>query len=101
MARKVLVTNEQPTVLVEVMVERKTVLVASSGSSKTGCRVVHVDCADARKAARSDRQKTVVRVIVAIWGFSSGLALVENGLGKLPLIYVFPPRRRMQLPQYA
>lgn len=48
-ALNVLTTNEQPpqsTELVEVMVERKTVLVASKGSSKTGCRVVHVDCAD-------------------------------------------------------
>ena len=49
-ALKVLTTNEQPaqsTELVEVMVERKTVLVAFNCSSKTGCRVVQVDCADA------------------------------------------------------
>lgn len=66
MALKVLTTREQPaqsTELVEVMVERYIVLVASSGNSKTGCRVMHVDCADAWNAARRDRQKTVVKAI--------------------------------------
>lgn len=48
MALNVLTTKEQPEQsreLVEVMVVSKTVLVASSGSSKTGCNVVHVVCA--------------------------------------------------------
>lgn len=39
-------------------------LVASNGSSKTGCRVVHVDCADARNAARRERQKKMVKAMV-------------------------------------
>lgn len=84
MARKVRTTNEQPaqsTVLVEVTVERKTVLVASSGNSKTGCRVVHVDCADAWKAARRDRQKMVVKAMAARLILSSGAALEKRRIG--------------------
>ena len=79
MALKVLTTNEQPpqsTVLVEVMVERKTVLVASKGSSKTGCRVVHVDCADAWNATKREMQKTVMKAIANRWCLGRGQALL-------------------------
>jgi len=47
-ALKVLTTNEQPkqsSELVEVIVVSKIVLVPSSGTSKTGFRVVHDDWA--------------------------------------------------------
>ena len=105
-ALKVLTTNEQPPqsrVLVEVMVERKTVLVASKGSSKTGCRVVHVDCADAWNAAKRDRQKTVKKAIANRWSLGRGQALVVKdwGLGNLPFLYTFSLRRRMGRPQHA
>ena len=94
MALKVLTTNEQPpqpTVLVEVTVERKTVLVASKGSSKTGCRVEHVDCADAWKAAKRERQKTLIKAITNRCRTGSGsdrgqaLAVKDGGLENLPL----------------
>ena len=74
-ALKVLMTNEQPPqsrVLVVVKVERKTVLVASGGSAKTGCRVVHVDCADAWNAAKRDRQKTVMKAIAKMLSLGRG-----------------------------
>ena len=67
-ALKVLTTNEQPSqssVLVEAMVERKTVLVPSNGSSKTGWRVVHVDCAFAWRAAKRDTMKVVTKTMAA------------------------------------
>ena len=84
MALNVLTTNEQPpqpTVLVEVTVERKTVLVASKGSSKTGCRVVHVDCADTWKAAKRERQKTLIKAMTDnSWSVGGGQALaVKDG----------------------
>lgn len=66
MAMKVLTTNEQPsqsTELVVVMVESKTVLVPFNGASKTGCRVVHVDCADAWNATRRNGQRNVMKAI--------------------------------------
>ena len=40
-------------------------LVASNGSAKTGCRVVHVDCADAWNAARRVRQKAAGKAMAA------------------------------------
>ena len=106
MALKVLTTNEQPpqpTVLVEVTVERKTVLVASKGSSKTGCRVEHVDCADAWKAAKRERQKTLIKAITNRCSLVRGqaLAVKDGGLQNLPLLYIFPLRRQMGPPQYA
>lgn len=78
-ALKVLTTNEQPPqsrVLVVVKFERKTVLVASGGSSKTGSRVVHVDCADAWNAAKRDRQKTVMKAMINEWSLGRGQAWV-------------------------
>lgn len=64
-------------------------LVACNGSSKTGCRVVQVDCADARKAARRDRQKTVVKAMIMRWILSSERVLVpkHRRRGTVPLIY--------------
>ena len=67
-ALKVLTTNAQcaqSTELVVVTVERYTVLVASNGSSKTGCSVVHVDCAEALNAARRKRKKKVMGAAIA------------------------------------
>ena len=38
-------------------------LVASKGCSKTGCRVVYVDCADTPRAARRERQQKTVKAM--------------------------------------
>ena len=106
-ALKVLTTNEQPPqsrVLVEVMVERKTVLVASKGSSKTGCRVVHVDCADAWNAAKRDRQKTVMKAMANRWSFGRGQADNESlrFWNSALVIYLFSVKTDGgRLPQHA
>jgi len=55
---------EQSTKLVEVIVVSKTVLVASSGSSKTGCSVVQVVCAFKIVAAKKKERRAVYENIL-------------------------------------
>lgn len=65
-ALKVLTTSEQPpqsTELVEVIVEAKAVLVASSGNSKTGCNVVHVWAYTFNKKNRTS-SRLVIGIII-------------------------------------